>query len=158
MTPPNPVEPRELEAAPEGPVKPGIYLEEKKSTIGTGVTAKTSEYRTFWVTLVIEAATAVLVLLDDDFKPTGIKQTFKHEVILGDGWHFIAEGEKRYQRLRPHLDRMLAPPAPKAAKPAPKAAANWWGGESEGPAKDPFALDKKPKKPAPAKKGGWWEK
>lgn len=157
MTPPTTDEPQTAMAEAEGPVKPGIYLEERKSTIGTGVTAKTSEYRTFWVTLTIAETTAVLVLLDDDFKPTGIKQTFTHDILLGDGWYFIAEGEKRYQRLRPYLDRMLAPPAPKKAAAQATKSAGWWTGESDGPAKDPFALDKKPKKEAPAKKGGWWE-
>ena len=142
-------------------VKPGIYLEEKKSSIGTGGTAKIAEYRNFWVTLSISESLAVMVLLDDDFKPTGIKETFSLEIISGDGWHFIAEGEKRYQRLRPYLDRMLAPPAPKAAPKAPKASGgNWWdGGGGGGEVKDPFARDKNQKKNAPApKKGGWWDK
>ncbi len=141
-----------------GPVKPGIYLQEKKSTIGTGGTAKLTEYRTFWVTLRVEEAQVEMLLLDDDFKPTGIRETFAHGTISGPGWHFIAEGEKRYQRLRPHLDRLLAPkPQPAAAKPAP-AANRWWDGGG-GEAKDPFAIDKPKTKAQPAaKKGGWWDK
>lgn len=145
----------------ESPIKPGIYLEEKKSSIGTGGTAKIAEYRNFWVTLSLGSASVEMLLLDDDFRPTAIRETFSHEVLLGPGWHFIVEGEKRYQRLRPHLDKLLTPPPsraePKAA--APKAA-NWWGGgEEQGEPKDPFALDKSKKsaKPTP-KKGGWWEK
>ncbi len=145
------------------PVRPGIYLEEKKSSIGTGGTAKTTSYRTFWVTVTVGPDGAEMLLLDDDFKPTGIRETFSAEVLLGPGWHFIAEGEKRYQRLRPHLDRLLTPaaaPKPTAAQPAAKPVNNWWsGGESNAPPKDPFARDPKTKTaPAPAKKGGWWEK
>ncbi len=142
-------------------LRPGIYLEEKKSTIGTGGTAKTTEYRTFWVTLRVGQTSVVMVLLDDDFKPTAISETFSLEAVSGEGWHYIAEGEKRYQRLRPYLERMLAPPPP--SKPAPKAKAaggNWWdgGGESQAP-KDPFAIDKKQKRSSPPpKKGSWWEK
>ncbi len=160
QTNPTPGAPEEFEA-PAGPVKPGIYLQEKKSSIGTGGTAKVTEYRTFWVTLILGEASAEMVLLDDDFRPTGIRETFSHEIILGPGWHFIAEGEKRYQRLKPHLDRLLAPkPEPAAQTAAPAAPkANWWGGgESSGAAKDPFALGKKKKAEPAAKKGGWWDK
>lgn len=151
----------EPDGGADGPVKSGIYLEEKKSSIGTGGTAKIAEYRTFWVTLRVGASSVEMVLLDDDFRPTAVWEVFSHEVVLGPNWHFIVEGEKRYQRLRPHLDRMLAPspPPPKAQKAVPKAA-NWWGGgEPEGQPKDPFALDKKKKdaKPEPPK-GDWWEK
>ena len=164
MTQPDPDKPTQPEAQAPGAdatVKPGIYLEEKKSSIGTGGTAQTAEYRNFWVTLAIRESIAEMVLLDDDFRPTGLRETFTFEAMTGPGWHFIAEGEKRYQRLRPHLDRLLAPPAPKpaASQPAPSKGSNWWaGGGDDAPAKDPFALDKK-KKTAPApKKGGWWEK
>ncbi|MDR1045300.1 MAG: hypothetical protein LBP33_09310 [Candidatus Adiutrix sp.] len=149
------------EQSPEtvgGAVRPGIYLEEKKSSIGTGGTARMTEYRTFWVTLSIDEKSAVMVLLDDDFKPTAIRETFSREIILGDGWHFIAEGEKRYQRLRPHLDRLLAPPrTPAAPQAAPaKGGGNWWDGGGE--VKDPFALDRKSKARPVPKKGGWWDK
>ena len=125
------------EPAGETGIKPGIYLEEKKSTIGTAGTAKATEYRTFWVTLTVAEHSAVMVVLDDDFKPTGIKDTFTQDILQGPGWHFIAEGEKRYQRLRPLLDRMLAPPPkPAAATAAKSAAANWWGGgDASGAAK-----------------------
>lgn len=163
MTLPDPDNQSREIPAPEtdGALTPGIYLEEQKSVIGTGGTAKTTEFRNFWVTLTVTEACAEMVLLDDDFRPTGLRRTFGCETILGPGWHFIAEGEKRYQRLRPHLDRLLVSSAPKAAgtPPAKGQAANWWsGGAGGGPPQDPFALDKK-KKTAPApKKGGWWEK
>ena len=150
------------EPAGETGIKPGIYLEEKKSTIGTAGTAKATEYRTFWVTLTLAEHSAVMVVLDDDFKPTGIKDTFTQDILQGPGWHFIADGEKRYQRLRPLLDRMLAPPPkPAAATAAKSAAANWWGGgDASGAAKkDLFNLDKakKPAAKAGPKKGGWWD-
>ena len=150
-------------AAETGGVRPGIYLEEKNSPIGTGATAKTTQYRNFWVTLKVLEKSAEMVLLDDDFRPTAIRQIFAHEVLLGTGWHYIAEGEKRYNRLRPYLDRMLAPPAAPKAAAQPAAASGggkWWEGGSEKPAANPFELDKsqsRATKPAP-KKGGWWEK
>ncbi len=117
----------------------GIYLEKKNSTIGTGSTAKTAEYRNFWVTIAITEHTAVMALLNDDFRPTPIKETFSLETLRGPQWFFVAEGQKRYDRLRPHLDRMFIQPAQAASQPqpAPKGAAA--------------------PKSSPAKKGGWWE-
>lgn len=133
-------------------VRLGIYLEEKKSTIGTGATAKTAEYRNFWVTLEVCGEKVVMILLDDDFKPTALKESFHQDVVNGPGWHYIAEGEKRYQRLRPHLDRILAPPVPAAQESqAPASSGNWWEGGSSG--KKPGGTKKKT---AVTTKKNWW--
>ena len=51
----------------------GLYLEKKKGSIGTGDTAKTAEYRTFWATGRLSAGSAAMFLLDDEFKPTGLR-------------------------------------------------------------------------------------
>jgi hypothetical protein len=170
QAPPDPTAPEApgsaaVETAPGGGFREGIYLEEKKSVIGTGGTAKTAAYRNFWATGIIRENTVVMVLLDDEFKPTGLQETFRREAVTGPGWFFIDQGEKKYQRLRPLLDRILAAPAPAPAPAAPAAPAasgtgNWWGGGAPaGPPKDPFALDKTAKKNTPpAKKGGWWDK
>ena len=168
-TPSSPSSPDEpgLPSAAAGPAAPGlregIYLEKKISTIGTGGTAQTAEYRSFWATGSIAEKNAVMVLLDDQFCLTGIRETFPHETITGPGWFFIDQGEKKYQQLRAQLDKMMAAkPASSAAAPAEAkpAAAKWWEGQApSGPPKDPFALDKNSKKTAPTpKKGGWWEK
>jgi hypothetical protein len=146
-----------------GGFQEGIYLEQKKGNIGTGSTAKAAEYRTFWATGSLKADSVVMVLLDDGFKPTAIRETFTLEALTGPDWFYIAEGEKKYQLLRPLLDKMMAaPPKPAApqAQPAAPQAANWWGGGvPEGPAANPFELNKdKKQQPAPPKKGGWWEK
>ena len=147
----------------------GIYLEKKKGGIGTGGTAKTAEYRSFWATGRLTAGSAVMILLDDGFMPTAIVETFSLETLSGANWFYVAEGEKKYQQLRPSLDRLLAAQDQKAAadsaaahahkaEPAP---ANWWGGAApEGPPANPFELkkDKKDKKMPQVKKGGWWEK
>ena len=160
MTPDPDVQP----APPEGGFREGIYLEQKKSTIGTGSTAKTTEYRTFWATGRIMSDSVTMVLLDDGFKPTAIKETFPLETLTGPQWFFIAEGDKKYNNIRPLLDRILeAPPQPaKPANPPAKAGGGnkWWeGGSSSGPPANPFDLSKDKKQtPAPAKKGGWWEK
>lgn len=139
------------EAAERQTCRPGIYLEEKNSSIGTGATAKTAEYRSFWATLCEQESCMVMVLLNDDFRPTGIKEKIPLEKLKGANWHYIAEGEKRYGLLRPHLDKMLAQPAaPAAPAEKPAAAGNWWdggGGKTSAPKK----------KEAPKKKNNWWD-
>jgi hypothetical protein len=153
--------------APPGPggFREGIYLESKKSSIGTGSTAKKAEYRHFWATASLNGDSAVMALLDDAFNPTPVVETFSLEALTGPNWLFVAEGEKKYIQLRPFLDRMLAALAKKraeaeAAPAKPDKPANWWGGGApSGPPANPLELKKDPKKPAaPAKKGGWWEK
>jgi len=119
----------------------GIYLEKKKRPVGTGDPAKTAEQRNFWATGHLSADSAMMFLLNDEFKPTGRRETFNLAVLTGPDWFFIAEGEKKYQWLRPHLDRLLE------NQPQPPAA----------PA-NPFELKKNPRPPAPPKKGGWWER
>lgn len=131
--------------------RPGIYLEEKTGSIGTGGTAKTAAYRSFWATLSISEHSAVMVLLNDDFRPTSIREIYPLETLRGPKWHYIAEGQKRYARLRPHLDRMAAQPDPAAARaPAEKpGSGNWWaGGGSAGASK---------KKEPPKRKNNWWD-
>lgn len=143
----NPETGQDEESGVERAIRAGIYLEEKKSTIGTGGTAKAAEYRTFWVTLSVTETKAVMILLDDDFKPTAIKETFALEVIAGPGWHYIAEGEKRYQRLRPYLNRMLTPAVPEQA---PQGSGNWWEGGRKSSGSD------KKKTSATSTKKNWW--
>jgi hypothetical protein len=122
----------------------GIYLETKKSVIGTGGTAKTAEYRNFWATLKIGDEIIEMVLLDDAFGLTGIREKFPVAVVSGANWLFVEQGEKKYRQLRPKLDNILAPPAPKPspAKPAPG---------------KPATGAKKTTAPA-SKKSGWWSK
>lgn len=135
-------------------LKEGIYLEEKKSSIGTGGTAKLAEYRSFWATVSIGESSAVMLLLDDDFKPTPIREKFSLETLKGPGWHYIAEGEKRYQRLKPYLERLAAPPAAPAQAPAAQAAAPgaWW--EAKG---SQSTVPKKKKSTAISTKKNWWD-
>jgi hypothetical protein len=85
-----------------------------------------------------------------------VRETFPVAVVQGPGWHYIAEGEKRYNKLRPHLDRILLATAPKPAEaPAKAGGGNWW---ESGPAAagQPKSAPKKAQA-APAK-NNWWSK
>jgi hypothetical protein len=125
----------------------GIYLETKKSMIGTGSTAKAAEYRNFWVTLRVKEAQVEMILLDDTFSLTGIRETFDHEVIAGANWLFVEQGEKKYQQLKPKLDKILNPPP----KPKPAALNVKEDPVSVFSRKAPVATT-----PPGSKKGGWW--
>jgi hypothetical protein len=124
----------------EGKAPPeGIYLETKKNIIGTGSTSKVAEYRNFWATLRVSDEIMEMVLLDDAFALTGIREKFPVEVVSGPNWLYVEQGEKRYRQLRPKLDSLLAPPAP---RPSPAKAAT-------GPKKLGGGVP-------PSKKTGWW--
>ncbi|MDR1487373.1 MAG: hypothetical protein LBT62_05205 [Deltaproteobacteria bacterium] len=114
-----------------GKPQEGIYLETKKNIIGTGSTAKVAEYRNFWATLKVDEAVMEMVLLDDSFGLTGIREKFPTEVVTGPNWLFVEQGQKKYQQLKQKLEKLSAP---KQTKPTQK------------PTKDS------------GKKSGWWTK
>jgi hypothetical protein len=146
----------------EDKLREGIYLQTKKSTIGTGSTAKHTEYRNFWVTLRLEETHVEMILLDDAFTLTGIREKFPVEELSGVNWLFVEQGEKKYGQLKPKLLNILNPPpkVPKATPPQ-KTAPQKPGGATA--ATNIFgAPPKKPQQPGgtqpSVKKGGWWDK
>ncbi|MFH1136050.1 MAG: hypothetical protein V1816_08175 [Pseudomonadota bacterium] len=146
-------------------IKEGIYLEHKKGIIGTGHTAKETEYRNFWMTLGQKGDEVVCLLLDNDFKPTGIKQAIPAGAFETERLTYIPQGEKKYQiLLRQVLEKEQAASAKTKAGPAlpvvEKKPKGWW----EAPEKDIkpgdiFKKDEKGSAGAPAKAGSgqWWE-
>ncbi len=144
----------------------GIYLEVKKGTIGTGVTAKDAEYRNFWMTLTQEGDLVHCFLLDQDFKLTTIKDTLPVEDFVSGRLIYIPQGEKRYQKLLLQLSEGLKKKkasAPPGKKPAPdkKDPAKWWDQpEKEVNPGDLFKRDDRQsgKKPDNGmSSGNWWE-
>jgi hypothetical protein len=134
----------------ESKLQEGIYLQTKKSTIGTGSTAKHAEYRNFWATLQVGETHVEMILLDDGFLLTGIREKFTlEEVSDGSNWLFVEQGAKKYSQLKPRLSNILTPP-PKVPP----------GGKSGMPNK-PGAPGKRPGKPLASpgsRKDGWWNK
>ncbi|MDR1050787.1 MAG: hypothetical protein LBP95_06855 [Deltaproteobacteria bacterium] len=128
----------EAPGAPAG-LSEGIYLETKKNIIGTGSTAKVAEYRNFWATLKVGGQVVEMVLLDDAFGLTGIREKFPVEVVSGSNWLYVEQGEKKYRQLRQKLDNLLAPPKP-AAPRSPLGSSGSKGGAGA------------------SKKTGWWSK
>jgi hypothetical protein len=116
----------------DGKPQEGIYLETKKNIIGTGSTAKVAEYRNFWATLKVDELVMEMVLLDDSFGLTGIREKFPTEVVEGPNWLYVEQGEKKYRQLKQKLESLLAPPKT-AVKPNLKNASQsankksgWW--------------------------------
>jgi hypothetical protein len=133
----------------------GIYLQTKKSTIGTGSTAKHAEYRNFWVTLIIGETHVEMVLLDDAFMLTGIRERFTLEEVTGSNWLYVEQGAKKYGQLKPRLDNILHP-QPKQATPKSPPASKGAQSASAAPA---TLGGKKPAAPQQSgKKDGWWNK
>jgi hypothetical protein len=132
----------------------GIYLQTKKSTIGTGSTAKHAEYRNFWVTLIIGDSHVEMILLDDAFMLTGIRERFTLEEVTGANWLFVEQGAKKYGQLKPRLENILNPQPKQAAS---KAQPPSQGAAAPKPA--PVTMGgKKPAASQSGKKDGWWNK
>ena len=147
-------------------VKAGIYLEQKKGVIGTGHTAKEEEYRNFWMTVMQKGDEVVCILLDNDFKPTGIKQSLPAGAFESGRLTYIPQGEKRYQILINKLKEknLAAQKKAQAQKPAAPAEEQkprgWW----EAPEKDikPGDIFKRDDTPSEKSKGTtssgqWWD-
>ena len=99
----------------------GIYLEVKKSSIGTGVTAKEAEYRNFWMTIKQDGENVDCLLLDDYFNLTGIKEIFPIDDFQNGRLVYIPQGQKKYQTLlkkfEQRLDKAKTKAKTKAARP-----------------------------------------
>ena len=153
-------------------IKPGLYLEVKKGTIGEARTAQDVEYRNFWMTLSQEGGLVELLLLDNDFKPTGLKESRPVADFESGALTYIPQGEKRYQLLLKKLTaKRPAPspskaPAPAPAKDAPQKPAGWWEAKERQLTEED--LFRRPEKPAGSKAGkkkgevttkkSWWDK
>ncbi len=147
-------------------IKPGIYLEKKVSTIGTGITTQSTEYRNLWMTLNQTEDKMQVVLLDDDFKLTGVRQAFPVSDFEDEKLTYVPEGEDKYQALLMEFvqKRKKATPAPKARPAAQKAeqqAGNWWEApEKEAKPGDAFKRNGEKSKSGAAvtsQGGNWWE-
>jgi hypothetical protein len=146
-------------------IKGGIYLEVKKGVIGTGHTAKTEEFRNFWMTITQKGDEVQCILLDNDFKPTGLRETIPVAVLNGERFTYIPQGEKRYRAILAQLAEAAAkkqtapPPAPAQAKPEKTASPKWWQGEEKDVKPgDLFKRDESGRsKPAPVASKNWWE-
>ena len=60
-------------------IKEGVYLEEKKSTVGVASTAKTVVFKNLWATREVSESEVVLQLLDDKGQPTGLVERLSPE-------------------------------------------------------------------------------
>ena len=147
-------------------VKTGIYLEIKKVNIGTGSTAKSEEYRNFWMTVFQEGESVHCALLNNDFKLTAITEIFPADAFETDRFTYIPQGEKKFQALLRKLledqqKKMAVEKKKAAAAPEKEKPANWW----DSPKKDvqPGDLFARPEGGASKKtdesssSGNWWE-
>lgn len=146
-------------------IKPGIYLEKKVSTIGTGITTQKTEYRNYWMTLNQIEEKMQVVLLDDDFKLTGVRQAFPISDFVEQKLTYIPEGEGKYQALLMEFvqKRQKASAKPKArpaAQEGEKKTGNWWeSNQKEVTPGDIFKTNGEKAAPAVVtpQGGKWWE-
>lgn len=150
--------------------KPGIYLEIKKSTIGTGHTVQTAEYRNFWMTSKHKDGVVQLILLDEDFKLTGITDEVTVSELNTERFKFIPQGEKRFnlltrqleERAKKAAEKKAAQLAAQSASTQPEAKPTGWWEQPEKDVKPGDIFKKDDKSQAPGQSGiksagAWWE-
>ena len=132
------------------PFREGIYLQQTKGNIGTGDTASKITYKNYYAVRQ-SGAMLELFLLDDDYKPIGLRET------AGPGefetrFQYQPELQDKYQAIAPTLGPPAAPPKPAPKpKPQPKPAVQEF---------KPAEAFAKPAKPGPEENqesGNWWE-
>ncbi len=159
-----------------GEIIPGIYLEVKKTQIGTGSTSRSTSFRNFWMTDFQEDGNVKITLLNDEFMLTGLNENITADELASDRFTYVPEGEKRYQALLEVLKRKDSTPktgaVPKNQKktnkreaqesPDTRAALGFLGlgkpeeGGMPGNTSKQSLSRKKPKKPTDSGKKGWW--
>ncbi len=114
-------------------IEEGIYLEEKRGTVGTSGTSKSIVYRNLWATKEVGPEVVTLQLLDDKANPTGLieevspaelRERFVHRPVKPEVWAAL---KSRLHGNPPSKPK--AKPKPKPAKKASNAAVaskNWW--------------------------------
>lgn len=131
----------------------GIYLEEKKSSIGTGVTASSVTFRNYFAVFA-RGDNAVVFLLDDDLGLTSVCEKGPLAKYAGRLNH-QPDLQGRFDEVKADLAQRAArktaptPPPEAPAKPEPKPT------QQAAPTR-PAAPAPAPAKAEPAA-GGWWD-
>jgi hypothetical protein len=141
----------------EDSLREGIYLQTKKSTIGTGSTAKATEFRNFWATLKVEESHVEMILLDDAFLLTGIREKFTKEELCGPNWLYVEQGEKKFSQLKPKLLNILNPQPKKVPPKSTASASPSLPNAFKSKTSESTKVQPKPSGVS-AKKGSWWDK
>jgi len=136
----------------------GIYLETKKSRVGTGHTASEVTFRSFY--LVRPSGDQVeCFLLDDKLNPTGLTESLSAATFSQKGWQHLPQLQQRYPGI---CAKLSAPPAAKSPASAPQkrppAGAPQTRPQAGPPANKPASPPPAPKPEKPeASDTPWWE-
>jgi hypothetical protein len=116
-------------------IQEGIYLEEKKGTVGTSGTSKPIVYRNLWATREIGPESVVLQLLDDKANPTGLteevspaelERRFVHRPVKPEVWAALKTRLQSGSSPQPKPKPKPQPKSPKKAHNAAGASKSWW--------------------------------
>ena len=120
-------------------LREGIYLQEKKGSVGTGITSQSVVYKNYYAVRLTDTQ-AELFLLDDDLALTGLRES----VPIGrlrQGYTYQPELQERFKALDANLGPRPKGSAPKAPAPNPVPPPR--------PASKPKVEAKEP--------SGWWD-
>lgn len=133
-------------------IKPGIYLETKKSEVGTGVTSSTLTFRNYYAARP-SGDRVELFLLDDDLNLTGLHDWADPEEMESRFTH-QPEHDERFDQLMGYVGAPAVEPAPQASPPQARPEAP---PPAERSAAEPPQTRPAPPPPADYNDKGWWE-
>lgn len=116
-------------------IQEGIYLEEKKGTVGTSGTSKPIVYRNLWATKEVGPEIIVLQLLDDKANPTGLteevtpselEKRFVHRPIKPEVWAALKSKLQKGPQPQPKPKPQPKPQPAKKAHNAASSSKSWW--------------------------------
>ncbi len=132
--------------------EPGIYLETKKSEVGTGSTASTLTFRNFYAAR--QAGDRVeLFLLDDDLNLTGLREWVAPDEMQGRFTH-QPDHQERFEQLMDYVGGPVAEPRPETPPPRERPKA---GAPQVRPASPPPQTRAAAPPPADYQDKGWWD-
>lgn len=142
-------------------VTEGIYLETKKTNVGTGHTASQVVFRSFYAVRPA-GEKAEIFLLDDDLGLTGLREQIT-AAELAKRMQYVPRLQGRYQAMAASLGPRPAAARPKPAVQPPAKEASGAPAQTQqaAPPAENKAPNKAPAKPAPPLGGQgdapWWE-
>lgn len=126
----------------------GIYLEVKRSKVGTGHTQSEMTFRNLYLVRAC-GHQAQAVLLDDKLNPTGVCEPISPGAIASRGWRHVPQLQNRVEGICARL----ATPQPREAPPPPAARRQ----AAPPPAQRPQEERPAPQPEKPQEERNWWD-
>lgn len=133
----------------------GIYLEEKKSNLGTGSTSSTVVFRNYYAVF-FRGETAISFLLDDKLALTGMTEKGQASRFAAGMTH-QPDLHEQFAQIKQALAQRAAQAKPAQCQPAAPPVTATPPAQPQPPQSAKSAKQVKPAAPKEASDGNWWD-